>query len=114
MAGILELCAKRHCFPVELDAGETVYVRSLSHEEIDVLLAIDDGLSLAFMIGKCLVDSSGQHALPQATESETSVEWSNRIKAIIKPWGADTTNQLREAIKKVSTEPPQDKLQKKS
>lgn len=114
MAGILELCAKRRRYPVELEDGETVYVRSLLHEEIETVRTIGDELSLPFVIGKCLVDLSGQPALPQANSDELPKDWAARVAAIIKQWPADTTMQLRMSITKVTLEPSREKLEKKS
>lgn len=111
MAGILDKCKKRRCYPVDLGDGDKIFVRALTNDEIDRVQAIDTDIAIPLIIGLGLVDESRSQVLPLVSP-ETENEWAIRLRTELKDMPADTTNQLVESIRRVSRAQPVEEIAK--
>jgi len=107
--GVLDKCAKRRKYPIDID-GEKIHVRALTYDEIDRLQLIDKESRTGFIVACGLLEETGEPAIPVRTESETDAEWITRVVPLVRSMPSDTILTIVEAVDKVSR--PADKLAK--
>lgn len=109
--GVLQKCAKRRCYPVEID-GETIHVRAMTLDEIGRLQVVDKDEKTVFLLACGIVEPSGEQAVSGKQADETDSAWLKRIGPELDVIPADTALELLKNIDKVSK--PGSDLEKKS
>jgi hypothetical protein len=108
--GVLQKCAKRRCYPVDVD-GETVHVRAVTLDEINRVQELDNDAKTFFLLACGIVESNGEQGVSAKLANEDDVTWIKRVTPELEVIPADTAQLLLKNIDKVSK--PGSDLEKK-
>lgn len=104
MSGVLDRLKKKRGYPVDID-GETYYVRSLTVGELKRLEAVPPAQKTGFVVGCALcTEASGIAEFPQS-DSESDVDWSNRVMEAISEVPTETIRALSDGVANISKTP---------
>jgi len=107
---ILDKLRNRRCYPVP-EAGEGVYVRSLTRGELIRLGKLEGDDKTDFVLGCVLVTQGGAPVFPPIA-GETDAQFCARVKAAVLDVDTETVAQISQAVGKIGKVPPPEELRK--
>lgn len=110
MITVLDRLRKRRCYPVP-EAGEGIFVRSLTRGELIRLGALEGDDKTDFVIGCVLVTQAGEPVFPKHSD-ETDAEFCARVKAAFLDVDTETVAQISAAVGRIGKVPPPETLVK--
>lgn len=110
MITVLDRLRKRRCYPVP-EAGEGIFVRSLTRGELIRLARIEGDAKTDFVLGCVLVTETGAPVLP-LLDGEGDAEFCERVKAAFLDVDTETVSQITQAVGRLGKVPPPETLRK--
>lgn len=101
--GILEKAAKRSAYPVKLTNGETVHVRAMTLDQLDVISEMEEGSArTGYLLGCCLCSELGQPEF-EILANENAAAFGARVMAAFRQAGVgtDTVKQITAGIGRI-------------
>lgn len=110
MITVLDRLRKRRCYPVP-EAGEGIFVRSLTRGELIRLARIEGDAKTDFVLGCVLVTEAGAPVLPPL-EGESDADFCERVKTAFLDVDTETVSQITQAVGRIGKVPPPETLRK--
>lgn len=113
MSKTIEALRKRSAHKVDLQSGDVVYVRAMSHREsMDADGLADPNAKVFFAIGVSLVEGDGTSSLPRQP-GESAEDYASRVESDFgADLGLDVVAEITAAIRKVNTPPDVEQIAK--
>jgi hypothetical protein len=99
--GVLQKCAKRRCYPIDID-GETIHVRAITLDEMDRMQVLDKDTKTFFLLACGIVEANGDQGVSAKRSDETDAAWVTRVTSELSVIPADTALQIVKEIDRVS------------